>query len=251
MGTDAVIVLTSRLPEASLGGRFWQAASACAADPGRLSRYRDWRDRYRSLGTDRLARLAIGKCLRLPPEGVRLGRDPYNRPFLRVPAGFAGDFNASHHRDLVGCAVVPRGRVGFDIADPEDFHDPLLVAALSGDERERLRDIPGDGDRRRFMARLWALKEAYLKLAGTGLGIEPSTIAFDMARFESFGLVDSRQRLATGGKERERVRFFLWSQAGMVVAAATTTPDVPLVREQVTWTELFSPFIPTASAAGR
>jgi 4'-phosphopantetheinyl transferase len=71
---------------------------------------------------------------------------------------------------------APGLRLGVDVQDPAgtDF-DGFDEVALGPAERESLRGLSG-GKLLTGRARLWARKEAWLKLCGTGLRIAPDTV---------------------------------------------------------------------------
>ncbi|MGC8489121.1 MAG: 4'-phosphopantetheinyl transferase family protein, partial [Clostridia bacterium] len=161
--------------------------------------------------------------------------DRSGRPFLAWPAGFTGDFNASHHGELVGCAVVGSGSVGFDIVDPEEFTDPDLVSILHARERAYFDRLPGGAARTRFLARVWVLKEAYLKMVGTGLGVEPASICFDMEPWP-------RRLFQLAGGRGNHPGFQVWEPRGAMMAAAVSTGRAALSVHEVPWAELFPAF---------
>ena len=219
-------------PEAWLLG---ELAAETVSDPARVLRFRHWPDRYRTLAAERLIRHALRHELGYAADEMRIGRDRSGRPFLAGPDGFTGDFNASHHGTLVGCAVVGSGSVGFDIVDPEEFTDPDLVSILHARERAYCNRLPGGAARTRFLARTWVLKEAYLKMVGTGLGVEPASICFDMEAWPR-GLF----QIACGvGHHPE---FQVWERGAAMMAVAVSPARAALAVHEVSWEGLFPSF---------
>lgn len=136
------------------------------------------RRRYRTAHV--ALRLVLGGRLGIEPEAVRLGRAPcplcgagHGRPVVLDDP--TASFSLTHCPGLVLVAVHER-TVGVD-AEPVDRTElDALDAALHPDERAALAAVT-PGDRRHRLVSCWARKEAYLKGLGTGLGIDPATVA--------------------------------------------------------------------------
>ena len=62
--------------------------------------------------------------------------------------------------------------VGIDIQHLVKNNEALMRRVLSDDEMEMVMDRRGE-ERQQLFARLWALKEAYLKAVGTGITLLP------------------------------------------------------------------------------
>lgn len=150
----------------------------------RIGRYRHFEDQSRGLVAVLLARHAIAARNDCPVEGVRFQRASSGRPYVVEPSHDLGDFNVSHDGRWVGCATVPVGRVGFDIVKPAEFASSLMSTILSAPEEAMVRARPTVSERRRLLAELWAAKEAYVKMLGTGLTVDPTSIGFDMLAWE-------------------------------------------------------------------
>jgi 4'-phosphopantetheinyl transferase len=77
-------------------------------------------------------------------------------------------------------AIASAGDVGVDVEvlgrDITDWE--LVEQALTKGERDRLQALP-DGERTESFLRSWTRKEAILKAAGTGLGIDPRLVELD------------------------------------------------------------------------
>lgn len=125
--------------------------------------------RRRHLGARILARWALSRYLGTRPAGVVFVRDAAGRPALD-PQHPRLDFNLTHTEGVIGCAVVPSGRVGLDAESyPARAEAGRLVGAvLTPREQAVLEAIPPEG-RLALLAEHWVLKEAYTKALGLGL----------------------------------------------------------------------------------
>lgn len=119
-------------------------------------------------------RLAKGRAasllgLQLLKHGIRAhGCAEFELAAVRFPRGgkpccdAGGDFNITHSRDLVACALASTGKVGIDTEKVREidlnafgrFLDPYEYARLAGD--------------RRCFFELWTQKEAVVKAHGDG-----------------------------------------------------------------------------------
>jgi 4'-phosphopantetheinyl transferase len=73
-------------------------------------------------------------------------------------------------------APPPELRLGVDVEDPvRTGFDGFAALALSAAEQRSLGDLKGDA-LLAARARLWARKEAWLKMTGDGLRIAPSSV---------------------------------------------------------------------------
>ncbi len=110
-----------------------------------------------------------------------IGERPGGKPYCTLPG--APEFNLSHTADgdglaygVLACASQP---VGVDVEIIRPVADLTGMAAVVLSERERrcLESLPTMQQSRHFL-RLWALKEAVLKAAGTGFARDPRGIDF-------------------------------------------------------------------------
>jgi len=93
-------------------------------------------------------------------------------------------FNLSHAKGLSIVAVSKDQEVGIDIEPLNQDLQPVdLWAVLTERERFDLALTPHE-ERSRNLLRIWTLKEAYLKLIGTGLSIDPATIQVSLDPLE-------------------------------------------------------------------
>lgn len=103
-------------------------------------------------------------------------------------------FSISHSSHFVACAMADC-EIGIDIQHLVKVNEPLMRRVLSDEELGMVRALQGE-ERQMLFARLWALKEAYLKAVGTGITDD----------FPSFSLENDRPRLVN------RQGFFLFRE---------------------------------------
>ncbi|WP_414653329.1 4'-phosphopantetheinyl transferase family protein [Hyphomicrobium sp.] len=160
-----------------------QTADHCGTltkdDIAEFASIRNFQKRQRSLATRSVLRIALSEAAggRTAPHEWRFDRSDAGKPGL---AGGSGElnFSCSHTPWASVVAVSTAGPIGVDIenafipATEEWLHDVFTPT-----ERAALSEM-GMEERERAVSRLWALKEAYLKMLGTGIA-EASTVAFD------------------------------------------------------------------------
>lgn len=139
----------------------------------RIQRFRMRADRERTLVGRILMRRVLAHQLECDEDDLAFERTRFGRPYLVHPALSHGDFNLAHHGKWVMLAVTDRGRVGIDIANPREMDDLVRHSMLALEEEA----IAEHED----LARMWALKEAVLKMRGTGLLVDPRSLRFDTA----------------------------------------------------------------------
>lgn len=135
----------------------------------RLTRLVRPASRRRHLGARIVARWALARHLGTTPADVTFVRDPSGRPALH-PRHPPLDFNLTHTEGVIGCAVVPAGRVGLDAETyPARAEAARLVdVVLTRGERATVEAAPPDRQLH-LLAEHWVLKEAYTKALGLGL----------------------------------------------------------------------------------
>ena len=98
-------------------------------------------------------------------------------------------FNFSHCKEAVLCAISEQP-VGVDVESVRSFNDCLVHYTMNEDE---IREIETAEDRAVAFIRLWTMKEAALKLEGTGICKDmKQVLQQDGLDFETF--VDAQRR---------------------------------------------------------
>lgn len=138
--------------------------------------------RQRSLATRALLRHALSDAVagETPPDAWRFDRTEVGQPILLGGQNNL-KFGCSHTPRMSVVAVSTIGDVGIDIADAElESGSGWLADVMSPLEMAGLVKL-SEADRSRAIARLWTLKEAFVKMLGTGIA-EVADKAFDLNR---------------------------------------------------------------------
>jgi len=136
--------------------------------------------RQRSLATRAVLRRALSATAggEVAPDAWRFGRTANRQPVL-LNCKNNLKFSCSHNSRMSVVAVSTVGDVGVDIADASfDFATEWLDDVMSARERNALEKIP-QSKLGGAISRLWTLKEAYVKMLGTGIA-EIADVAFDL-----------------------------------------------------------------------
>lgn len=163
---------------------------------GRHERFVFPEDRRDYSAAHALVRRVVGAHEGIAPAALTFETRDRGKPALASRS--AGDaslqFNLSHTRGLVACALVRGADVGVDVERIDRATDNRQIADryFSPSERADL-DACDAGERSRRFIDLWTLKEAYLKATGVGLSEELDTFSFrfpDARRIAFAGLPD-------------------------------------------------------------
>jgi 4'-phosphopantetheinyl transferase len=172
-------------------------------------------------------RLILGYYLGQAAGEVRIRRDcqhcggDHGRPYI---AGAELDFSVSHAGGWVLVAVVGTGKVGVDIEVVTEARaaEELARQVFGAAEQEQFLMVPRDGRAAAFV-RMWARKEAAVKLTGHGL-------AASLRQLDVSGEVAVASGQPAGWPSEAIHLRDLEAQPGLAAALATTVP----VRE-VSW----------------
>jgi phosphopantetheinyl transferase len=142
----------------------------------------------------------------VPWPAIRIVNDPTGRPHAVLPAGMPVPHLSLAHHGPVGVATAAAGPAGIDVEVVADRGRTFARLALTAAE---LR-LGADEDPAEWVTRLWTVKEAVAKAAGTGLRGRPRAI--------TVGEVDGPWSRA-GGHWAHTTR-----EGDLLVTVATLTP---------------------------
>ena len=145
----------------------------------RAARFRSEDDQRRFIaGRARLRQILAGITGREAPA-LRFGAGEHGKPFL-IDSGV--EFNLSHsgHIVLIAVADVP---VGVDVERVER-RDGIAHVAREAFDCAELAWLDEPPDRWRAFYRLWTVKEAALKAAGTGVASGLRSVSIDPTRLD-------------------------------------------------------------------
>lgn len=214
-------------------------AVACldAAERARHDRFRVPEDRRDFAAAHELLRRVLSHYVDCTPDAWRFEPDAFGKPSLVAPRlSWPLQFNISHTRGHVACAVARGAAVGVDVETVDDACDHMALAfryfgaseidALASCSRER---------RAALFTSLWTLKEAYLK--GVGVGLSAPLTAF---RFEVDA--DGVRFHAPDPRDAEGWQFAVYEIAKARLAVAVgapvaTQPRAILIRHETVTAE--------------
>lgn len=188
-GCEVVVADVELLMEEQMFTRMLMSVSPERQQKAR--RYKFPKGKALSLG----AALALDKLLRrrgLRERDQRYLEGKHGKPSLADHPEI--HFSISHSSHFVACAMADC-EIGIDIQHLVKVNEPLMRRVLSDEELGMVMAQQGE-ERQMLFARLWALKEAYLKAVGTGITDD----------FPSFSLENERPRLVN------RQGFFLFRE---------------------------------------
>ena len=151
-----------------------------ATERARLNRLSEATDRRDYAAAHALLRTTLSMYGSVAPQSWEFTDDEFGKPHIcKTPGAERLQFNLSHTRGLVACAVAQSLRVGIDVEslDRVPATDRLYERCLSESERSELAACSPEAVQGRFVE-LWTLKEAVLKALGVGLHVEPAAISF-------------------------------------------------------------------------
>jgi len=127
-----------------------------------------------------LLRSTLSRYVPVDPQAWRFATNGHGKPFVVAPQTYGLQFNVSHTRGMVCCAITQDRDVGVDV-EWLDRRVNLGIADryFAPSEVDQLRRAPQEEQQRVFL-RFWTLKESYIKARGLGLAIPLSDFWFDL-----------------------------------------------------------------------
>jgi phosphopantetheinyl transferase len=110
------------------------------------------------------------------PQAVRVGNDGAGRPWARGPDGAALPVSVAHRHTLAVASVAVAGTdAGIDV----ELIEPRAASFVRVSMTEGELALRRDRDMDEWVTRLWTIKEAVAKAAGTGLRGRPRAFVVD------------------------------------------------------------------------
>ena len=130
-------------------------------------------DRRRYVVSHYALRQVLGQACGVPGRGVEWGERQYGRPYVKSPF-CPVDFNLSHSRDLALLAIGTGLSVGIDIEHIDEAVAEELAPRVLTPAELRCFEAQPERHRAPLFFRWWTAKEAFLKLNGVGLTLDPT-----------------------------------------------------------------------------
>jgi 4'-phosphopantetheinyl transferase len=236
------------LPEGTVAV-WWTAVDAVGVDTlarwrgmlesdeqARADRFHFAQDREVFIAAHALKRKLLSWAGDSPPADWRFIVGQWGKPQIAPALGQARlHFSLSHTRGLVACAVSLDHEIGLDVEASDRAGDGLDIAGrfFAPAELTLLRAAAPD-DRPELFARIWTLKEAYIKATGRGL----SDFPLDCIAFEPSGVKFG----AALGDDPAHWQFAQWKPTSRHLLALAlrrpSTAGMTLIKRAVTPHEL-------------
>lgn len=143
-----------------------------ASERDRAARFHFERDRSRFMRARGFLREKLAGYMGVTPDQIVIEQMAHGKPVL--PGGVV-HFNLSHSQHIAVVAISTAHHVGIDVEVRTGKIDPLALApdCFIAHELHALRDLPHQ--MQRFYA-FWTAKEAFMKLTGQGMSLDPRLI---------------------------------------------------------------------------
>lgn len=128
-------------------------------------RYKNEKDRKRTVLGEYLARKAVSALLDVDEKSIRFDRDENGKPFV---LGLDAEFSVSHSGDAVVCAVC-KEKIGIDVELLRPINLRVTKIACTESEKDFIFSAESEEEQRERFFRIWTAKEAYFKWLGTGI----------------------------------------------------------------------------------
>jgi 4'-phosphopantetheinyl transferase len=144
--------------------------SLSSAEQARAERYKFAKDRILYQAAHHFLRTTLSRYAEITPDAWYYSHNQYGKPAVANLGHTQLQFNLSHTRGLVGCAVSLNRAVGVDVESARPLSDLVSIShsVYAGPELADVLAHSGAAQRTRFYT-YWTLKEAYIKARGMGL----------------------------------------------------------------------------------
>ncbi|KAK6929061.1 4'-phosphopantetheinyl transferase domain [Dillenia turbinata] len=171
-----------------------------------ITRYLKTEDRKRALVSRLLQYALVHEVLGIPFDEIIIKRTFEGKPYLdsdKLKLEFPNfNFNASHHGDFVAIASEPLCLVGLDIVSqfvPGHETIPKFIQDFSpyysSSEWTEILNARTPDEMLCEFYKYWALKEAYVKAIGTGVGYRMDRVEFVHSRWSNISVKSDGKKL--------------------------------------------------------
>ncbi|MEL6710161.1 MAG: 4'-phosphopantetheinyl transferase superfamily protein [Pseudomonadota bacterium] len=139
-------------------------------EQARAQRYKFAKDRTLYRAAHHFLRTTLSRYAGIAPAAWYYSHNQYGKPAVANAGQTQLQFNLSHTRGLIGCAISLNRDVGVDVESVRPLSDLVSISrsVYVGPELDDVLSHSGDAQRTRFYT-YWTLKEAYIKARGMGL----------------------------------------------------------------------------------
>ncbi|HEX2038731.1 MAG TPA: 4'-phosphopantetheinyl transferase superfamily protein [Acidimicrobiales bacterium] len=160
-----------------------------AGERARAARLRFERDRALFTAAHGLLRLLLAAYLDEAPQALRFEVAEHGKPFLVGRPDVS--FNLSHSGDLALVALATGRQVGVDVEHSRPIRGEEGVARRVMTDGELARYLSLEaGDRRSFLLRVWARKEALVKASGLGIRASLTAVPSEPGPSDAWSVAD-------------------------------------------------------------
>lgn len=137
----------------------------------RAGAFRFDEDRKLYIAAHQFLRQTLSQYAPVAPKAWLFTTTEYGKPFITNPGYEYLQFNLSHTKGLIACAISHTNAVGVDVEKHKPLNDlrSLCRYALSPVEADDVLSIMNSREREKRFFTYWTLKEAYIKATGMGL----------------------------------------------------------------------------------
>ena len=167
-------------------------------EQNRIIAKKDYKSRCESLTSALTIKNAIKDVLGIRESCFQVKRNIMNRPYIESNGRFYIDFNVSHSREWVVCAISSMCKIGIDIEEILPIDINIAKEFLSNEEWKFL--IGCKEERVKLFYKFWTLKESFFKAVGIGIN--------DLIKEVNFGRLDNKKNIFEKEINRDIWNFY-------------------------------------------
>ncbi len=145
-------------------------SSLSSAEQTRAQQYKFAKDRILYQAAHHFLRATLSRYAEIAPDAWYYSHNQYGKPAVANPGHTQLQFNLSHTRGLISCAISLNRAVGVDVESARPLSDLVGIShrVYVGPELADVLAHSGAAQDTRFYT-YWTLKESYIKARGMGL----------------------------------------------------------------------------------